>query len=133
MDLLYLASYWHSLAKLCVHSETTLRIMDDATTIFAAKLRYFAQVTCTSFKTFETDREYDARRRAAELRLSQQHGRAAPSNVLGGKRPKTFNLTTYKLHSLGDYVTAIKTFGTTDSYSTQIVSFFLRSRRTQPV
>lgn len=107
--------------------------MDDATTIFAAKLRYFAQVTCTSFKTFETDREYDARRRAAELRLSQQHGRAAPSNVLGGKRPKTFNLTTYKLHSLGDYVTAIKTFGTTDSYSTQIVSFFLRSRRTQPV
>jgi len=35
---------------------------------------------------------------------------------------KRFNLLTYKIHSLGDYVSMIRKFGTTDSYSTQIVS-----------
>jgi hypothetical protein len=36
-------------------------------------------------------------------------------------KTKTFNLLTYKLHALGDYVQTIRLFGTTDSYSTQIV------------
>lgn len=105
--------------------------MNDVTILFAKKLRYFAQVTCASFNTFETDHEYNARRRAAELKVSRKQGPGtAPSKAAttGGKRrPKTFNLTTYKLHSLGDYVATIKTFGTTDSYSTQIVSLFLES------
>jgi hypothetical protein len=38
-----------------------------------------------------------------------------------GRRRKTFNLSTYKLHSLGDYVATIRRFGTTDSYSTEPV------------
>ena len=37
---------------------------------------------------------------------------------------KTFNLQTSKLHALGDYVETIKMFGTTDSYSTQIVRYW---------
>jgi hypothetical protein len=37
-------------------------------------------------------------------------------------KPKTLNLFTYKFHALGDYVRTIRLFGTTDSYSTQIVS-----------
>jgi hypothetical protein len=41
-----------------------------------------------------------------------------------GPRPKSFNLFTYKLHALGDYVQSIRAFGTTDSYSTQLVSTF---------
>jgi len=34
---------------------------------------------------------------------------------------KTLNLTTTKFHALGDYVRAIRMFGCTDSFSTQIV------------
>ncbi|KAF8523843.1 hypothetical protein JB92DRAFT_2589963, partial [Gautieria morchelliformis] len=37
----------------------------------------------------------------------------------GGKKPKTLNLLTYKFHTLGDYVSTIRWFGTTDSYSRQ--------------
>jgi hypothetical protein len=37
------------------------------------------------------------------------------------KLPKVLNLLTYKVHALGDYVQTIRMFGTTDSYSTQIV------------
>jgi hypothetical protein len=32
------------------------------------------------------------------------------------------NLETYTYHAMGDYVKTIRTFGTTDSYSTQPVS-----------
>lgn len=38
------------------------------------------------------------------------------------QRPKVLNLNTYKWHALGDYTSAIRQFGTTDSYSTEIVS-----------
>lgn len=34
---------------------------------------------------------------------------------------KTINLDTYKVHVLGDYVEAIPTYGTSDSYSTELV------------
>ena len=124
-DLLYVATYWHSLAKLRLHSETTLNVLDNVTIILAKLIRHFAQVTCLSFTTVETDHEYNARRRAADRRASHQNGKgkATASTSVGAKRPKTFNLTTFKLHSLGDYVKTIKMFGTTDSYNTQIVRF----------
>jgi len=34
---------------------------------------------------------------------------------------KTLNLNTYKIHSLGDYTNTIRRYGTTDSYSTELV------------
>jgi hypothetical protein len=38
-----------------------------------------------------------------------------------GPLKKALNLQTYKFHALGDYVQSIRLFGTTDSYSTQLV------------
>jgi hypothetical protein len=49
------------------------------------------------------------------------HAPANPPSGKAGRLPKTFNLNTYKLHSLGDYVNAIRKYGTTDSYSTEPV------------
>lgn len=46
-----------------------------------------------------------------------------PQSSKAGRRPKTFNLNTYKLHSLGDYVNTIRKYGTTDSYSTEPVRY----------
>jgi hypothetical protein len=42
--------------------------------------------------------------------------------VAAGHRKRKFKLNTYKIHALGDYVATIKAFGTTDSFSTAIVS-----------
>lgn len=38
------------------------------------------------------------------------------------RRPREFNMNTYKTHALGDYVETIRHYGTTDSYSTEFVS-----------
>src|SRR4051794_16820341 len=38
------------------------------------------------------------------------------------RQPKGFNLNMYKMHSLDNYIDAIRQYGTTDSFSTQLVS-----------
>jgi hypothetical protein len=53
---------------------------------------------------------------------------AAPNR--NARKPKQLNLRTYKYHALGDYVSTIQHFGTTDSYSTQTVFIHLLSSRT---
>lgn len=77
----------------------------------------------------ETDSEYAARGRAATRReaAKAKSGTDGPSNLPEvqpkgtGKRAIVFSLNTYKHHALGDYGQQIRRFGTTDSYSTQIV------------
>jgi hypothetical protein len=46
------------------------------------------------------------------------------SNTAGtSSRKKIFTLNTYKYHACGDYPNTIRCYGTTDSYSTEIVSY----------
>jgi hypothetical protein len=62
---------------------------------------------------------------AARQRKSSNLNSAGAGPGPSGARPKAFNMQTYKLHALGDYVSSIKMFGTTDSYTTQIVCMHL--------
>jgi len=55
------------------------------------------------------------------LRLPNE-GSLDGSATAEGRRPKKFNLQTYKYHSLGDYPDTIRQYGTSDSYSTEPVS-----------
>jgi hypothetical protein len=41
------------------------------------------------------------------------------------RREKTLILDTYKFHALGDYPDTVTRFGTTDSYTSEIVRSFL--------
>jgi hypothetical protein len=90
-------------------------------------LRDFEQKTCSLFQTRELEREQAARqRRQQKVNKGKQESNgaqskaAAPGNTT--RKPKSLNLKTYKLHALGDYVSTIRRYGTTDSYSTQTVS-----------
>ncbi|KAG6905806.1 hypothetical protein DXG01_000630, partial [Tephrocybe rancida] len=38
----------------------------------------------------------------------------------GGCKPRTFTMNGYEAHAMGDYVAAVKKYGTTDSYSTEL-------------
>jgi hypothetical protein len=96
------------------------------------RLRAFEEKTCTAFQTRELEREREARQRRQEKTASNtvagSLGAKAPSTT--ARKPKQLNLKTYKYHALGDYVDTIRRFGTTDSYSTQPVSFCLKLRLT---
>ncbi|KAJ7166408.1 hypothetical protein C8R43DRAFT_1162986, partial [Mycena crocata] len=131
LSLLYTCTYWHSLAKLRMHTDSSLDVLGGVTQLLGRQMLYFAEVTCPQFKTVETDGEYAARGRATARREAAKTGTtsestasnlpAAPHPKTGGKRAVVFSLNTYKHHSMGDYVPTIRRFGTMDSYSTQIV------------
>ncbi|KAH7917705.1 hypothetical protein BV22DRAFT_1025919 [Leucogyrophana mollusca] len=119
LRLLFLLAHWHGLAKLRMHTDSSLCIMDHLTTAVGDGLRAFQLDTCSAFQTKELEREAEARKRRI-----LQHGPAQPSRPTSsqnrdGRRPKDFNMQTYKIHALGDYAAQIRRFGTTDSYSTE--------------
>jgi hypothetical protein len=108
---------WHALAKMRLHSDDTIILLDRSLRRLGSQLRKFSSFTCSAFRTFELPGETAARHRKQHSGFESQ-----PSVKATGPRPKSFNLFTYKLHALGDYVQSIRRFGTTDSYTTQIVS-----------
>jgi hypothetical protein len=117
-SLLYRFAQWHALAKLRTHSESSLGFLDETFKKLSRQLRRFRDVTCAAFHTVELPKEKNARQR----RFAQGTGLTNMSSKSNGPRVKRFNLSTYKFHAMGDYVQTIKFFGTTDSFTTQIVS-----------
>jgi hypothetical protein len=139
MTLLFRLAEWHALAKLRMQTEHTLDCLNQATISIGRELRSFKEWT-REFNTVELPCERAAHERRKRKKnasqnadtiasgpVSQNHPILAGSEKKLSVKPKVrhFNLLTYKLHALGDYVQTIKLFGTTDSYSTQIVSLSL--------
>jgi hypothetical protein len=121
LQLLFLCAHWHGLAKLRMHSDTTLAVMDQVTASLGKAFRHFSAGVCPTYNTKELPREAEARRRRRQ-RQNADSTKAKPSDR--GPLKKAFNLQTYKYHSLDDYSRTIRRFGTTDSYSTTIVRIF---------
>jgi hypothetical protein len=143
-------AHWHGLAKLRMHSDLTLEILDQRTTDLGEQFRKFKAKVCNAYHTHELNREVDARsrRQTRESAKRVDKGKVGTTvqrtavrkprtgtNAKGKekavpedlpkpqplRRRKSFNFQTYKFHALGDYVTSIRHFGTTDSYSTEPV------------
>ncbi|ETW82715.1 hypothetical protein HETIRDRAFT_315304, partial [Heterobasidion irregulare TC 32-1] len=125
MDLLFELATWHALAKLRLHTDTTLTFFEQVTTSLGVLIRKFVLVTCAHFDTKELPSEEAARgrREAAIAQKTAQTTSVSPAvrQPTGPKR-KVLNLATYKMHALGDYPATIRRLGTTDSYTTQTVS-----------
>jgi len=111
-----------------MHTDWTLNIFDEMTTLIGAEFHAFTDKTCPAFATKELAREADARKRRG-LKKAEDKGRVpihldSASNEQSGKkipqrRRKKFHLRSYKYHSLGDYADMIRQFGTADSFSTE--------------
>ncbi|KAF6747597.1 hypothetical protein DFP72DRAFT_972254 [Ephemerocybe angulata] len=135
LAVLFTLAHWHGLAKLRLHTDHTLEIMDELTTTLGSVFRKFVSETCEKVETKELPREYAARARreakqsekkkanvpkTAKRRKVQPKALGDDENVPAkGRRYKTLNLHTFKFHMLGHYVSCIRRSGTTDNYSTQ--------------
>ncbi len=111
LNLLWDLAVWHALAKLRLHTDTTLRILEQATTNLGKATRQFA-VACANIDTRELPKEEAARGRREAVK---------GKTVAIGKKQKRLNLATFKYHDLGHVVPTIRRCGTTESYSTQVV------------
>jgi hypothetical protein len=122
MTVLFRLAQWHALAKLRVHTEFTLHSLEKVTSVVGQELRKFRNATYAAFDTVELRSEAAARRKH---KMSNQNANQCSTTT--SRKAKSFNLSTYKFHALGDYVRTIRSFGTTDSYTTQIVRTLILS------
>ncbi|KAK7020396.1 hypothetical protein R3P38DRAFT_3549619 [Favolaschia claudopus] len=120
LDLLFNLAEWHALGKLRMHTTPLLTRLSEVTSRLGQSLRYFAKHTCTHFDTHELPKEEAARgRRNARKKKSRPTPVRQQAASGAASKKKLFNLDTYKLHALGDYIHYIPFIGTSDSWSTQ--------------
>lgn len=75
--------HWHGLAKMRMHNDVTLQVMDNVTTSLGKRLRDFSNKTCAAFQTKELRREQQARirREARKPSLSAVQQSAAVASA----------------------------------------------------
>ncbi len=71
MKLLYRTAEWHALAKLRMHTDSMLTLLEELTTKFGKLMRQFRDLTCSQFLTIELPREAAARTRAQTSKSGQ--------------------------------------------------------------
>ncbi|KAF7965535.1 hypothetical protein HWV62_43046 [Athelia sp. TMB] len=146
LSLLFTCAHWHGLAKLRMHTDHSIALLERETERLYAQLHNFADHVCPAFDTFELRRELEARQRAKQRRDAKAAGTAPNVNANKGKgkavltanndkgnvvasidaialplgpQRRQYTLKTVKHHFLADYPNTIRAFGTTDSYSTE--------------
>lgn len=109
----------HGLAKLCMHTDTTLDIFDSTTTRIGVELHFFSDSACLAFDTKELQKEMAACERCqAKLNATGSSATPLKSNAIQRKK---FSIHSYKYHSLGDHARTIRELGTCDSFSSEPV------------
>ena len=121
LKLLFTLCHWHGLTKLRIHANETLEILDAVTVSLGRELCTFSAHTCPTFLTHELKCETERQLHRQQQLQSHTQCLSSQGPSISSRQPKTFNLQTYKLHALSDYVSSIRRYGTTDSYSTQLV------------
>ncbi|KAG2113778.1 uncharacterized protein F5147DRAFT_770419 [Suillus discolor] len=138
LKLLFNMLHWHGLAKLRMHSDLTLDIMDQVTTTLGYQFHDFNMHVCCAYDTRELRQEVEARNRqcvkqavkSSATQKGKQTARAGKQRAMSEEdhpakpaksvhHTKLFNFQTYKFHALGDYVATIRQYGTCDSFSTE--------------
>ncbi|TFK28668.1 hypothetical protein FA15DRAFT_583952, partial [Coprinopsis marcescibilis] len=124
--MLFCFATWHALAKLRLHTSTTVKMLRTVTRVLGSRIRSF-KVVCQSFTTVELPGEQAAR--SSKKGKFKGKGKASNLNSNGNdetdpasSRIRLLNLNTYKFHALGHVWEAISLFGPTDNYTTQVVS-----------
>jgi len=89
MDLLFMLCTWHALAKLRLHTSSTLQIFKATTKALGQVLRYWVKKTCKAYDTRELPKEANARhRRKAAAASKTGKSKAVPTRGKGGQRSR---------------------------------------------
>ncbi|OCB90166.1 hypothetical protein A7U60_g2627 [Sanghuangporus baumii] len=119
LTLLFTLATWHALAKLRIHTETTVGLLEEETKCLGRIVHRFKRTTCEGYVTHELPKEIAARGRREAAKIAKGKQRIGTTKNEEAKQKK-LNINTPKFHALGYYAPAIRRKGTTDSFSTQI-------------
>jgi len=136
--LLFELATWHGLAKLRLHTETTVQDLENSTARLGDLLLDFQKTLCPEYDTYDLPTEEAARSRRqtrkaaapppthvyADSGSEKDEPMQKKGNGKAKRKTRQVNLDSYKLHSLGGYAKAIRQYGTTDNYNSQTVCVF---------
>jgi hypothetical protein len=139
--LLFELATWHGLAKLRLHTETTVQDLENSTARLGDLLRNFQNTVCPEYATYDLPAEEAVRRRRqirkatappsthvyADSGSEEDEGKKKKRKKKRKRKTRQLTLDTYKLHSLGGYAKAIRQYGTTDNYNSQMVCVLYRN------
>ena len=135
MDLLFELTMWHALAKLQLHTTSTINTLENSTAHLGSILWKFASTTCEEFVTQELASEQATRgcQKAAKTKKKGTTDNLSSKKAQGKRQSSSkgpvhqwkLSLSSYKLQALGDYPKAIHMFGTTNGISNQIVRLWI--------
>ncbi|KAJ3543081.1 hypothetical protein NMY22_g3268 [Coprinellus aureogranulatus] len=104
LSVITVCAEWHALAKLRLHTDGTLQLLQDATVKLGNELRSFAEGVCQEVKTRETKDEAEAREKVAKKKSKAKSGAPAsasdpkprgqenrPARVNGGNKSNATN------------------------------------------
>ena len=125
--LLFELATWHGLAKLRLHTESTLNGLENSATRLGNLLRIFKTDVCKSYATRDLPSEEAARGRRQAAKAQKAGG--GPGAAQPPMKPaaialkfRDFNMETYKLHGFPDYLASIRAYGVMENTSTKNVS-----------
>jgi hypothetical protein len=109
LGLLFELATWHALAKLHLHTESTVSELKYLTAHLGRILHKFARSTCEEFVTVDLPSEEAAQDHCKAAKAVQNPSRSPshPTTKTRGPKTRKFNLWTYKMHALGDYARCI--------------------------
>ena len=93
MDLLFELATWHGLAKMCLHTESTIQSLEHSTTRLGTLLRRFQSVTCEAYITRELPSEEAARgcQKAAEAAKRSTAGETGVEELMAATKKTKAN------------------------------------------
>ena len=83
MTLLYRLAEWHALAKLRMHTETTLDLLDSITTILGQEFRQFRRTVCSAYATKDLPKEHAAHQRKKQRDIAKAVTNNTTSDAYG--------------------------------------------------
>jgi len=97
MTLLYRLAEWHASAKLRMHTDMTLSLLDSVTTILGQELRRFRRTVCSAYATKDLPKEAAARERkkqrdqakTAKNNTSDTHGSSSEATESSSQKQKS--------------------------------------------
>lgn len=123
--LLFELATWHGLAKLRLHTDSTLYELENSATRLGIILRIFRNDVCGAYATRDLPSEEAARgrRQAAKAQKASGGAPTKPPAAEIKSKFRGFNMETYKLHGFPDYPASIRAYGVTENTSTKNVSY----------
>lgn len=119
--MLFQLAMWHALAKLRLHSDTTLWVFETVVQKLGQVMREFQSKVCPHYDTRELDKEIEARQRRKTKRDTKGKAPARAQDTDTTRARKELNLSTYKFHRMGDGPRAVRLIGTLEGVSAQTV------------